>query len=277
MENRPIISIIVPCYNQAQYLSDTLKSVLAQELTEWECIIVNDGSIDNTEEIALKWCKKDNRFSYYNKENGGVCKARNYGIKKSMGKYILPLDADDIISKEYTKEAIVIFENNRDVKIVFSKAMMFGEAEGEWSLLPYSYQNMLFVRNCIHCSGIYRRSDYEKTIGYNPNMNEGWEDYDFWLSILHENDIVIKLEDFHFFYRIKKISRTTEISKDIERKLRLQLFRNHEDIYLKYFNPIEIYNELKLLKNIQNTKQYKIGGIIVKPFRFLYSLFIKKK
>ena len=102
----PVISIIVPCYNQAQYLPETLQSVLEQDYRHWECIIINDGSPDNTEEVALEWCSKDERFKYFKKENGGLSDARNYGIKHSVGKYILPLDSDDKISKDYTLEAI---------------------------------------------------------------------------------------------------------------------------------------------------------------------------
>ena len=67
----PLISVIVPCYNQAQYLDECLQSVLDQTYTDWECIIVNDGSPDNTEEIAKNWVEKDTRFIYLSKENGG--------------------------------------------------------------------------------------------------------------------------------------------------------------------------------------------------------------
>ncbi len=68
MENNPLISVIVPCYNQAEYLDECLHSILYQTYQNWECIIVNDGSPDNTEEIALKWVDKDIRFRYIKKE-----------------------------------------------------------------------------------------------------------------------------------------------------------------------------------------------------------------
>lgn len=276
MNSVPLVSIIVPCYNQAQYLPETLQSISEQDLDDWECIIVNDGSPDNTEEVANEWCKKDKRFRYIKKENGGLSDARNYGIKKSSGIYILPLDSDDKISDKYTKEAISILEENPEVKVVYSKAMMFGLEQGEWHLLPYSYENMLFVRNCIHCSGIYRRSDYDKTIGYNPNMRKGWEDYDFWLTLIKKNDIVVRLEDFHFFYRTKRLSMRTEISENIERELRLQIFRNHENIYLEYINPIEMYNDLKRMKLITDSMHYRLIDSIIKPFRCICNLFKRK-
>ena len=77
----PKISVIVPCYNQAQYLDECLNSVLEQTYKDWECIIVNDGSPDNTEEVAKEWVKKDSRFKYFYKNNGGVNSARNSGLK----------------------------------------------------------------------------------------------------------------------------------------------------------------------------------------------------
>lgn len=268
-----LLSIIVPCYNQAEYLSETLESVTNQNLTDWECIIVNDGSPDNTEEIAMNWVEKDARFKYYHKENSGLANTRNFGIKHSIGKYILPLDSDDKISNDYTLEAIDILENNANVKIVYSKAMKFGIETGEWDLLPYSYYNELFFRNCIHCSGIYRRLDYDKTIGYNPNMKEGWEDYDFWLSLLTEDDRVVKIDKFHFLYRIKNISMRTQISKDIESRLKIQLFKNHQDVYLKYMNPLEINRELMHYRSLAESKDYKLGKLLLSPIRKIISFF----
>lgn len=76
------LSIIIPCYNSESTLETTLKSVLNQEFQEWEAIMVNDGSPDNLEAIALKYVQKDTRFIYFKKENGGLGSARNYGIKK---------------------------------------------------------------------------------------------------------------------------------------------------------------------------------------------------
>ena len=97
------ISIIVPCYNQAQYLDECLQSVLEQTYENWECIIVNDGSPDDTEVVAKKWLEKDNRFQYLYKKNGGLSSARNAGIKQAKGVYIQLLDSDDLLQKDKLK------------------------------------------------------------------------------------------------------------------------------------------------------------------------------
>ncbi len=91
----PLVSIIVPCNNQAQYLEESLQSILDQTYIHWECIIVNDGIPDHTETVARKWEAKDSRFIYLHKENGGVSSARSLGIEKAKSEFILTLDADD--------------------------------------------------------------------------------------------------------------------------------------------------------------------------------------
>lgn len=273
----PLISIIIPCYNQAQYLPETLQSVMEQVYPNWECLIVNDGSPDNTEEIALDWCRKDTRFRYLSKPNGGLSDTRNFGIKHSSGKYIQVLDSDDKVSSDYSKEAIEILEQNQNVKLVSCKVMLFGDDSGVCEMLPYTYENLLFKRNCFYHSCIYRRSDYDKTIGYNTNMKKGWEDYDFWISLLDKNDKVITLNKVHFYYRTKAVSMRTLISLEDEAQLRIQIFKNHIDKYLAEINPIEQYKELQKFKLIENSTQYRLGGHILAPFRLVSNLFRKKK
>ena len=118
---KPFVSVIVPCYNQAQYLDEALQFVIDQTYNNWVCIIVNDGSIQNTEEVAKKWVEKDARFTYLYKKNGGLSSARNTGIEKAKGNYILPLDADDKISNEYLELAINKFINDDTIKVDFKQ------------------------------------------------------------------------------------------------------------------------------------------------------------
>ncbi len=94
----PLISVIVPCFNQAQFLDECLQSVLDQTYQNWECIIVNDGSSDDTEEIANKWSKNDERIKYIYKENEGLSSARNLGVKISLGEFIYFIDSDDSLN-----------------------------------------------------------------------------------------------------------------------------------------------------------------------------------
>lgn len=132
----PKISIIVPCYNQGKFLDETLESVLLQTYTNWECIIVNDGSTDETEEIAGKWTEKDTRYIYLYKENGGLSSARNAGLDRASGDYIQFLDADDSLNPEKFSKSLSNIKNHDQNNIVISHFKMFKENPND-SLVGY--------------------------------------------------------------------------------------------------------------------------------------------
>jgi glycosyltransferase involved in cell wall biosynthesis len=272
-----LLSIIVPCYNQAQYLPETLDSVLAQTYPYWECIIVNDGSPDNTEEVATQYCDKDKRFKYIYKENGGLSSARNAGIKSSSGEFILPLDADDLIGEYYLEKAIHRFQHFPDTNLVYCKAALFGEQVGEWILPDYNYKALLF-ENMIFCSAMFRKLDYDKTGGYSENMTHGLEDWDFWISLLHESDVVYKIPEICFYYRIRNQSRTRKITEQTMQLLTRQIVMNHKERYEEMLpNIIYMNSQIRSQKEsieslgaeiirLRETKAYRLGKFILNPF-----------
>lgn len=210
----PQVSIVVPCFNQSQYLEQALLSVKEQTFSNWECIIVNDGSVDNTEEIAIKWKESDSRFIYLKKENEGLSEARNSGIKISKSNYILPLDADDILGKNYIELALQEFSLDKSLKVVYSRALKFGKEKGLLSLTPFSLKNL--SKNCmIFASAMFKKEDWSRVGGYDKNMIYGWEDWEFWIAILKNGGNVKRIEKVCFFYRIKSVSMLKNI--DVEK------------------------------------------------------------
>lgn len=95
----PVITVIIPCYNQAHYLPDAVHSVIAQTYPHWECLIIDDGSTDATEKVAVRFCNTDERIKYIRKENGGLSSARNKGLDAAKGSFIQFLDSDDLINE----------------------------------------------------------------------------------------------------------------------------------------------------------------------------------
>lgn len=270
------VSVIVPCYKQAEYLAETLESVLAQTYSKWECIIVNDGSPDNTEEVAHEFLAKDNRFKYIWKENEGVSVARNTGIAASCGEFVFPLDADDIIAPTYLEIAVDYFLQFPKTKIVYGKAEKFGKETGYWDLPVFDYEKFIWS-NCIYNSAMYRRSDFDVTKGYNPNMVHGNEDWDFWLSLLKRDDVVYRIDEVLFYYRIKEVSRTTGLSKCFMSENLVQLCKNHPEIYDSYKERLVLYtNKLQEmpilideLRRIRSSHAYRLGKFLLKPFSWL--------
>lgn len=256
----PLISVIIPCYNQGRFLSDTLDSVLAQTYENWEAIIVNDGSTDNTSEVADQYCAKDQRFKYIYQPNAGLSAARNTGVSNSNGIYILPLDSDDKIAPRYMELAIEAFIANNKLKVVYCRAALFGIKKGEWKLPKFSIERML-GRNCIFCSAFYKREDFDKIGGYNTNMKYGFEDWDFWLSMLEDDKQVYQIDEILFFYRIRKRSMARMLNQEKMAYLRHQIWENHKVLFSNnFFNPLESFE-------YRNIVEYRPITILLNLFR----------
>lgn len=229
----PTVSIIVPCYNQAHFLGEALQSVLNQTYSDWECIIVNDGSPDDVEEKVRVWLEKDSRFKYLEKDNGGLSSARNFGIMNSSGAFILPLDADDKIASDYIRLGIDVLQRNTEIKVVYCRAELFGDASGPWVLDQYSPFDLSKL-NMIFCSALYRKSDWQRVGGYDVNMIYGLEDWEFWIAILKDGGAVRCLDYIGFFYRIKSNSMVKGLN-NLKRKYLFEYMSvKHADFFVKH-------------------------------------------
>ena len=235
-----LVSVIVPCYNHAAFLKETLHSVLESTYTNIEIVIINDGSIDNSEEIALEYCNQYPNLLYISQSNQGPSAARNNGIRSSNGKYILPLEAFDLISKDYIEKSIEVLDHNQQVKLVYCNAEFFGEKKGKWNLPEFS-RNYLARENHIFLTAMYRKSDWERVGGYDELMTWGWEDWEFWIALLKDGGDVVKLPITGFFYRIRKGSRRKSTNRDAKRKTVELINRKHKNFIYKYLNgPLRI-------------------------------------
>jgi len=261
------VSIIVPCYNQAQFLDEALQSVLDQTYSNWECFIVNDGSTDDTASIVKDWLTKDKRFCYLEQENKGVSNARNSGIARSEGEFILPLDADDKISSNYFQLALDEFVKNPDLKIVYCNAKKFGEESGVWTLPPFSYAN-LAKENVIFSSALYKKDDWKRIGGYDENMDKGLEDWEFWIALIKNGGEVKKIKNFCFFYRIKGASRNKKLNKNEFTELENYLSVKHAAFFVNELGSFPI-----LSKKIE--KISKEHHKLLKSKRFVLDLFCK--
>ncbi len=230
-----LVSIIVPCYNQGQFLNDALNSVFNQSHSNWECIIVNDGSSDSTEEIAMVWIKKDARFKLTTTLNGGLAMARNNGIKHANGAFVLPLDADDRISDDYIQIALKLMEKSDLVKLVYAKGYKFGVESGIWKLPTFSLLN-LARSNMIHCSALFRRSDWERVGGYDTNMKYGLEDWEFWIAILKDGGEVKFIDRVCFYYRIRANSMVRSINYEERKYTEEYVAKKHIYFFLKNYS-----------------------------------------
>ena len=126
-DNTPKISVIISCFNLGDYLSETLDCLIKQTVQDWECIIVNDGSEDQTHEIALTYVEKDHRFKYIKQENKGLSASRNKGLQNAQGEFIQFLDADDLLSSDKFENQLAAFGKNRESDIIYSEYLCFSD------------------------------------------------------------------------------------------------------------------------------------------------------
>lgn len=123
-DKSPLISIIVPCYNYASYLQDSIGSIIGQTYKNWECLVIDDGSTDNSREIIEKFSAQDSRIKYINQKNAGPTVARNHGIKLAKGEFIQFLDADDLLETKKLETHLARF-NEGDYDIVYGGVKYF--------------------------------------------------------------------------------------------------------------------------------------------------------
>lgn len=270
-----LVSVIIPAYNCGQYIGETINSVMTQSYSNWECIIVDDGSTDNTYYVAEQYCSRDSRIKLVHQNNQGLPSARNTGIMHSSGEYILPVDGDDIIDQSYIEKAVQHFHSHPETTLVYGLIDYFGSKTGIPGQPRYSYTELIWG-NMIVCSAMYRRIHYDKVGGYNPAMRDGYEDWDFWLSLLDANSIVYRIEEVMYHYRVHESVQWGGRWNQIE-NLNRQIYHNHPDIYTPFqVDIVNMYRKIcelkanndelrKEVEHIRNTRAFRLGKFLLKP------------
>jgi glycosyltransferase involved in cell wall biosynthesis len=192
----PGISIIIPCYNYGHFLPETLESLRQQTITNWECLVVDDGSTDGTAEIVKKMSGVDPRFRYLHQSNQGQPTARNTGLQNALGKYIQFLDADDLLAPDKLRIQSSLLDNDPWVDIVYGKVRYFetgkrnelfldrwGDPMKEWmpmlsgrgtSLLRALTEKNILELGCV----LFRKTAVDKMGEFDARL-QGVEDYDY--------------------------------------------------------------------------------------------------
>jgi len=176
-------------YNRGQYLAEAINSILAQDFTDWELIIIDDGSTDDTYNILLPYLE-DPRIKYFkNEKNLGICLTRNRALEKSTGEYIAVLDSDDVwLAKDKLSQQIDFLDFNYEYALVGTGVVIINEKGKELKRYvnpegAIAIKNSLLAKNSFaHSSVLYRRETVLKLGAYPLNLN-GIEDYDLWLRL----------------------------------------------------------------------------------------------
>ena len=235
-EKGELISIIVPICNVENYLRQCLDSILNQTYQNFECLLINDGSPDNSAEICREYVEKDSRFRYFEKENGGVSSARNLGIERSKGQYITFIDSDDWVDSDYLEVLYnALIDENADIAI--STYKQFNMDDNCYYVHSYQrgYEKRIFEKyQLIEELPVLERYDqsYGLTLGKIISKNA--------LGIIRFNEYTALCEDMEFWYKLYLVSnKIIYINKDTYN------YRKYGNSSLKYIDAKNKYSDIQ--------------------------------
>lgn len=207
------ISVVIPAYNQAQYLSECIESVLAQTVKPYEIIVVNDGSQDETRYVAQQYPVK-----YVEQLNKGLSSARNTGLMNMTGDWFYPLDSDDMMLENCLEVVSKKIEES-DADVIAPSFKCFGVSDQKVILMdnptlqdfkPFDFKT---PANRIGYFSAIKKEALLEVGGYSPRMTWGWEDYHLWINLLSRGKKIVTLKEVLVLYRTKKESMITEANK----------------------------------------------------------------
>lgn len=246
------VSIITPCYNGAQYIAETIESVQAQTYRDWEMIIIDDGSSDDSERIVKAFTKTDDRIRLISQENLGSAAARNNGIRNSTGQYIALLDADDLWEPNFLEEQIKFIKDKAAVCVCCSYCCIDSESKPVLhtvKVMPTITVKEMMIMNQIGClTGLYDSKKYGK-IFLREELKSIRDDYAYWLDI-------VKLEGVaygnpHVLAKYRVLSNSTTGNK---KKLIVKQYK----FYREYLNLNPIKSTLNLIRwGVRGLKKYR--------------------
>lgn len=268
--NIPLVSIIIPTFNRAHLIGETLDSVLAQTYQNWECIVVDDGSTDDTDEIMAGYVGNDARFQYYHRPSNqlkGAPVCRNIGLENATGDYIIFFDSDDLMTSEHIRiKLIPLLDGNYDFSITKTKFFNVVDASleryynfNEFEITAHNYIvqniNWLTYDACI-------KSTIAKSIQFNENLKSGQE-FNYFSKLILKTQKCVFINDY------------VSLRRKHDDSIQSKLVSSNSEQYGNFFTIWETYKDIKPLL-IQKTKK----ELLFKCVKLLYAqkrFFVKDK
>jgi hypothetical protein len=277
LEHNPLISIIIPCFNDWQYIEQAVDSALKQTYSNIEVIIVDDGSNAKTKAVLKRF--KAKIIKLITQENKGQSTARNVGIREAKGDYILVLDSDDFFEPSFCSKALTIFVNDPNIKLVSCYANLIFENKTISVFKPEggNIENFLF-HNAALGTSMFKKSDWLYCGGYDEDMTNGMEDWEFFIRLLKDGGTTEIIQEPLYNYR-KRNDSTTTIANKKKYELFKYIYLKHQDLYKNNFDLFISFLLSKIereeIEKIKNTKrlEFRIGKALLSPLRKIKSVF----
>ena len=227
----PEVSIVIPCHNYGAYLGECLDSVLQQTFTAWEAIVIDDGSTDSSLEVAKSYerAHPEHSIRVFTQERHGIVQPRNRGVTLAKGEFILALDADDVLSQYFLENTVRALRDDPALGYVSTKTLFFGSINSIWpsgQFVPWH----TVVTNQQTNTTLYRKKMWRDIGGYDPRMNQGYVDWEFWIRATAKGWTGRQLDLPLFYYRRKEQSVVTRAkARDVQ--IKKQIVELHPELY----------------------------------------------
>ncbi len=232
-----MISIVMPTYNQAHFLGEALDGILAQTWMDYELIIVNDGSTDNTRQLLAEY-KQRLPFILLEQENQGLPKALNNGFKLAAGEYFTWTSSDNIMLPDMLETLHSVLQHDRKIGVAYSDWYFINGDNSrriEYRTIDFD-RSVLLRMNYVHCSFLFQRETFERVGGYDPDLIYS-EDWDFWIRVSRSFRMKHVPKSL-YLYRVHASSMTSEMLQgSTRRKVQYRDF----DMHLKHKYPLDWY------------------------------------
>lgn len=279
--NNPRVSVVIPCYNDKDYIQEAVQSVLNQTFQDFEIIIIDDGSNEATKKVLANI--KNEKLQVINQRNRGLSAARNNGIKAANALYVLVLDGDDTVDPLFLEKAVAILEENQVIGAVSCYCNLFIKnhqvVQQHWPK-GGSIADFLFDNNSVSFA-LIRKKCWEEIGGYDEQMKNGFEDWEFWIAMTKRGWGVFVIPEHLFNYRQKKKSMSKDSKMNFREANLNYIYKKHQDVYQQHFAETIDYlsnlaqrnkkNELKY----KNSIDFKIGRFLLFSFRRIYKVLKK--
>lgn len=298
----PLVSIIIPTYNREHLIGETLNSVISQTYTNWECIVVDDDSNDNTKEVMQSYSNNDERIKFYNRpdyKQKGASSCRNYGLERSNGDYIQFLDSDDIISREKLENQVKLLEEDSHNSLATCKWGRFKSdlKDGEIYHNFKSYNDFIEPLELLDALGkslgffplhayLIRRSLIKKSGYWNEYLAMN-DDAEFMIRVIINSDKICFASNCIAFYRLPQNDNVSSYSDErkaidalnswklIEYYLKIRFKK--DDFYFLEKAKFEFYQHAKIFPDIINKNKDFFRGNLKKEFSWIKKYFFLNK
>lgn len=275
MHTHPLVSVIIPCFNDHLFIGEAINSINTQDYGNIEIIVVDDGSDLKTKEVLLQL--NQTNLTLITQENKGTSAARNNGIYKSKGDYILTLDADDYFESSFITKAVHVLENSEEIGLV---TCWFNVFQGNKIVNKViadggNEVQLLFENNVMGSHSLFRKKCWIDINGYDENMRKGFEDWEFNISVAKSGWKIFVLEEYLFYYRMKMNSRNVEANSFYKYELRKYVYTKHKGLCVNNFEKMisSFLLEINILEksktDVKKSIDYRIGSAVLKPIRLL--------